>query len=84
MVIVNPLKQKFQLLKQCYDGNIKSDKKLYSIIFKSLGFKKGWFAVKDGIIITSGKTGAEVSSKVRDFIPPKNVDLVTIFEIDGD
>lgn len=81
--ILNLIKQNFQLLQKYYNSIVKPNKEIYSIIYKALGLKKGWFAILDGIIITSGHTEEEVKNKVLEFLPPEKVGLVTIFEING-
>lgn len=79
--IARLLQNNFSLLKQYYDGIIKPTKEIYSVIFKSLGLKKGWFAVLDGLIITSGHTKDEVLQKLNEFLPPDKVEKASIFEI---
>ena len=81
--ILNLIKQNFRLLKKYYDGIVKPNSEIYSIIFKAIGLKKGWFAVLDGIIITSGHSEEEVKNKLAEFLPPDKIELVTIFEING-
>ena len=71
----------FRLLKQYYDGIIKPNKEMYSMMFKTLGLKTGWFAIIDGVIITSGNTEEEVLNKLQEFLTPEKIELATIFQI---
>jgi hypothetical protein len=82
--ILNLIKQNFLLLRQYYDGVVKPNKEIYAVLFKTLGLKKGWFGMLEGIIITSGRSEAEVITKLQEFLPPEKIELTTIFEINGD
>jgi len=79
--ILKLITQNLHLLKQYYDGFIRPNKEIYSAMFRTLGLKKGWFAVLDGIIITSGQTENEVLDKLMEFLPPDKIENAVIFQI---
>ena len=79
--IVGLIQQNFGLLKKYYDGIIKPNKEIYSAVYKRLGLKAGWFAILDGLILTSGHTEEEVLNKLQDFLSPDKLEQAIIFEI---